>query len=362
MFDTREREQVRRGLQVLVDEAPMAPDFDALTTVEVHQYRRRGRSPLAVFAVTATLVVVVGGLSVFLAGSPSGTDPAVSPPESATTSPPSLPPLADGQFPRLIIDQPGWFISYIEDGEWETETGPVRLSNILYTDGSAEAQLTLDTLVDTEWSISNEINNEGTRLADETVFGSQAAVIRMNDSSVYRAFWANNGVDYVLLAETTEETFRELLASLTGVTQDKWVGSLSDEIITDRPAAVRQYIDDIPLPPGFDTTSVQEGPVEHWYQIGADTVGAVACGWIDYWIDASTAGDETAIQQAVDAMAASREWNILNQMSSEGAFHEIVYEYAEAIATDGTVPGGYETPERLTVEESYVQALGCDIR
>lgn len=363
MFDTREREQVRRGLKVLVDETPLAPDFEALTTVEVHQSRRREWSPLAVFAVTATLVVVVGGFTVFLAGNPSGTDPAVSPPESATTSTPSLPPLADGQFPRLIVDQPGWSISYIEAAQGETDTGPFRRSAILYTNGSSEVQLSVstDAFRDLEASISNEISSGGERLADETVLESQATVIRINNS-VYRAFWTDNGVDYDFLAETGEESFRELLGSLTRVAEDIWIGSLSDEIITDRAAAVGRYLADIPLPPGYDTTSIEEGPVEHWYQVGADTVGAVACGWIDYWIDAKTAGDQAAVQQAVDAMAGSHQWDILNQMSSQGAFHEVVYEYADAIATDGTVPAGYETPERLTVEESYIEAFGCNRR
>lgn len=54
-------------------------------------------------------------------------------------------------------------------------------------------------------------------------------------------------------------------------------------------------------------------------------------------------------------MGASREWGILIEMSTEGEYPEVVWEYADAIAGDGTIVGG----RVLTVEESYQAALGC---
>jgi hypothetical protein len=42
-------------------------------------------------------------------------------------------------------------------------------------------------------------------------------------------------------------------------------------------------------------------------------------------------------------------------MATEGDFSLVVFEYADAIAGDGTVVGG----RVLTVEESYRQAFGC---
>ena len=46
---------------------------------------------------------------------------------------------------------------------------------------------------------------------------------------------------------------------------------------------------------------------------------------------------------------------VLNQMNADGDYPEVVWEYADAIAGDGTIMGG----KRLTVEESYKDALGC---
>jgi hypothetical protein len=66
------------------------------------------------------------------------------------------------------------------------------------------------------------------------------------------------------------------------------------------------------------------------------------------------------MQKAVHAMAGSRQWSILIDMSAEGGFHEMVWEYADAIATDGTVTGGYQSADVLTVESSYTNAFGCN--
>jgi len=42
-------------------------------------------------------------------------------------------------------------------------------------------------------------------------------------------------------------------------------------------------------------------------------------------------------------------------MTESGAYSEVLWEYADALADDGTFVGGV----LLTVEESYQNALGC---
>lgn len=362
MLDAQEREQVRRGLSVLVEEAPLAPDFERIGTTRLRPTRGRRWSPPLVFAATAIVVAVVGGLTVFLAG--GQTEPADTPETSTPTTTQLLPSLAPDEFPRIMIDLPGWTISYIDDGEGETENGPIHVSTILFTDGSTDAELRLGSgaLADLEGLVADRLNS-GTRIDDQTVLGSEAVVVRYIDSSFFTAMWSDNGVEYEFVADTDEDTFRSLLQSLTRVSESDWVATLPDNIISDRATTVRQYLADIPLPPGFDPTAIEEGPIEHWYQVGADTVGAVACGWIEHWINAKAAGDQASMQQAVVAMAGSREWDILIDMTAEGAFNEVVSEYADAIATDGTVQAGYEMKageENLSVEESYSNAFGCN--
>jgi len=379
MLDAKEREDVRRGLRVLVDDAPLAPDFEAIITPRLGDAHPAGRSPLVVLVASGLLVIAIGGLTFLFSGSQAGPEPSTPALDSTPMEP--LPALAPGEFPRVSIDLPGWTISYVEESEGSIEMSDVEdtalegmvfeesvnyhSATILFTDGTKEAELRLSSsaLDDVERLIADRLSS-GARLTDETVLGSNAAVIRLGDLS-FTGIWSASDVEYEFVGhefggEDGEEDFRSVLRALRRVGEIDWTASLSDEIVSDRASTVRQYLSDIPLPPGFDTTPVEEGPIEHWYQVGADTIRAVSCGWLDYWVSAKAAGDHASIQQAVDAMAGSRQWSILIDMSAEGGFHEMVWEYADAIATDGTVPGGYESADVLTVEGSYTNAFGCN--
>ena len=55
------------------------------------------------------------------------------------------------------------------------------------------------------------------------------------------------------------------------------------------------------------------------------------------------------------AASTARNWSILIEMTESGAYSEVLWEYADALADDGTFVGGV----LLTVEESYQNALGC---
>ena len=380
MLDAKEREHVRRGLRMLVEDAPLAPDFEAVVIPRLGDAHPAGRSPLVVLVASGLLVIAVGGLTFLFSGSQGGPEPSIPALDSTPMEP--LPALSPGEFPRVTIDLPGWTISYVEDSEGSIEMSDVEdtalegmvfeesvnyhSATILFTDGTKEAELRLSSsaLDDVERLIADRLGS-GSRLQDQTVLGSNAAVIRFAGLSAFTAIWSATDVEYEFVGhefggEDGEEDFRSVLRALRRVGETEWTASLSDEIVSDRASTVGQYLSDIPLPPGFDTTPVEEGPVEHWYQVGADTVRAVSCGWLDYWVSAKAVGDQASMQQAVDAMAGSRQWSILRDMSAEGGFHEMVWEYADAIAADGTVSGGYESAEVLTVEGSYTNAFGCN--
>jgi len=94
------------------------------------------------------------------------------------------------------------------------------------------------------------------------------------------------------------------------------------------------------------------------YQLGAKVAGSVACRWIERWIGADAAGDTQAAQQAIDAMATSRRWAILVEMDADGDYPEALWELADATATGNQVSGG----ERMTVQASYANTLGCTTR
>ncbi len=77
----------------------------------------------------------------------------------------------------------------------------------------------------------------------------------------------------------------------------------------------------------------------------------VACGWIATWVDGGTKQKA----EAVAALKTARTWTVLKEMAKQGAYHEVLQQYVDAIAGDGTVVGG----KVLTVAESYKSALGC---
>lgn len=85
MSDPYETSRIRRGLSVLMDEAPVAPDFEDLTTTHVQPMKARKPRPVAaVLSAAAVMAVfVVGGL--FLVQSDGTTGPAAQPATDTTT-------------------------------------------------------------------------------------------------------------------------------------------------------------------------------------------------------------------------------------------------------------------------------------
>lgn len=226
---------------------------------------------------------------------------------------------------------------------------------IQFTNGSIEAELNINAGGTDLPGLIADRETSGSRVGNITVLGAEAVIVQYDGATYHTAMWSMNDAVYEFVSGLDEPTFRSLLTSLTAVNDEEWIADLPDTIVTDRSAAVTEFLADIPLPPGFDKTTLEEGPVEHWYQVGADAVGAVTCGWINEWIAAKAAQDQPAIDRAVDALGTSRDWGILIEMPMEGDFSDGVWEYADAIAGDGTVTQG----KILTVEESYKGALGC---
>jgi hypothetical protein len=264
--------------------------------------------------------------------------------------------LPPGEFPRVLLDAPDWSITYLDYAEGEDDHGLFAYSDTRFSDGLTEAELRMNSgsHADLEALIADRAN-DATRLADQPIWDTSAAVVG-ESGSAFTAMWENNAVEYEFVVyDVDEETFRSLLSSLTQMHEEEWIAVLPDEIVTDRAAAIPTYLEDVPLPPNFDTTSLEDGPIEHWYNVAAETISAVSCGWIEAWIDGKADGNSDAVQQAIDAMSTSRDWPVLAEMGEVGEFPSGVWEYADAIAGDGTVIGG----TILTVEESYQQALGC---
>ena len=125
---------------------------------------------------------------------------------------------------------------------------------------------------------------------------------------------------------------------------------------TSRPEVVHSMLIGVPLPPGFEEETLLRGDaVRDRYRLAAQVAGAVACRWIEDWVSARRAGDEVSARKAAQAMASSHTWPVLKEMQVEGDYPEVLWEYADAMASNAPVQAG----TALTVASSYAAALGC---
>ncbi len=153
-----------------------------------------------------------------------------------------------------------------------------------------------------------------------------------------------------------EAAFRAFLAdSIEQVDIGAWLEAMPPSVVTadNLDAQLRTVLAGVPLPPGFDASSLDRGLAVDSYQFGARVTGMVACGWIEEWQRARDAGDTAAVDRAAAALATSHDWQVLRDMDDRGDFPEVVWQYADAIASGEPVGKGGSPVA------GYRDALGC---
>jgi hypothetical protein len=357
----------------------------------------RGRLPLAAVVASAALVALaLGGLAAIVAGSgggtpgapaagpgttvqgtvversselertraqlpktlssttavaPSATLPAATVPASKVPPPPTAVPL------RYLPAEPGWTVTradeYGREGEMTIEKGGVALE--LYWRVGALSKLVRDR------------EDSADRIANAQVGGgAPVTLLRSRDlRDWFIALWPSGGRTMELRPQGLpgdmrlgEERFRALLGALRPVSKGEWEAALpSGTVLPARRAAVaRAMLAGVPLPPGFAVDRLAAGDqVNDRYQYGAQVVGAVACAWIDRWAQARRAGDRAQQRAAVEAMATARSWATLREMARQGAYPDVLWDFAAAMRGDGRIHGG----KGADVEQAAPAGLGC---
>jgi hypothetical protein len=293
----------------------------------------------------AVAVAIAGALLLLLAG---GGERVGTSPDRAWAAP--LVRVAQA-VPRLLISEQGWTVS-------RADQVAIDGGEMTFTNGRRT--------IDLHWSIGDFatfLKNSGhktERVASVAVPGAEATVLRYTGSGEYfTALWPSGRYTIELRSSAVNlDELRAVLASLRRVSVDAWLRAMPASVVL--PARTQETVEEmlraIPLPPDFDIAALgSDARLRDRYQLGAHVAGAVACAWIERWVDARRDGDDVAAATAAETMQGSRDWPILREMSTEGDYPEVVWEYARAMADDGTVPGG----RPLTVDESYKAALGC---
>lgn len=98
-------------------------------------------------------------------------------------------------------------------------------------------------------------------------------------------------------------------------------------------ATVEEMLADVSVPPGLDPgTIAMAGEFNQRYDVGAKVTQAVTCGWLEVYAAGQEAEDEALVEDAVSAMAQSREWAILQEMADEGDWPGGIWQTADEMA------------------------------
>jgi hypothetical protein len=153
------------------------------------------------------------------------------------------------------------------------------------------------------------------------------------------AFWSEDGYVLQLAAAVPDlAAFEERLDWLTKVDTQTWLDAMPAKVVkaADHDAVVREILEGIPVPKMFSPSKVpDEGLTTNRYQVGADVTATVSCLWFLQWGEARRSGDRAAELEAERAMATSRHWKILREMTGDGAYPETIWKLA------AEMPSGY---------------------
>jgi hypothetical protein len=256
--------------------------------------------------------------------------------------------------PRLLIGEPDWRVTRAD--EFTVDEGEMTFSN-----GSATLDLHWRTGSFRTWVADRA--HSGDALPAIEVLGTRAKVFRYRDSTDdFTALWRSGRLTMELRSgyptRLSEEEYRRVLGSLKVVGVDQWLAAMPPSVVlpAETTRAVDAMLAGIPLPDGFNADALKrDAAVRDRYQLGARVAGAVACGWIEQWTAARRAGDREAAAAAVEAMQTSRRWPILREMQAEGEYPDLLWELADAMRDDSSIPAG----RRMSVDDGYEAALGC---
>jgi hypothetical protein len=341
----READPYRSELMDHLEGADRALLDDIVSSPSVTRRRfagaaRRLAGPIAAAAaVTAVLTVVAVRDK---ADAPPVAAP--SPPAGTATSPALTAALAlkaAEDNPRLLIDEPGWKATTVYGFAEKTGT-------IAFTNGIRELEF--------DWYPADQYDSYykdrlGVSAPEPaTVDGMAGSRFTYSADDFAVMLKPRDGLFVEMrtgIAGWTRASFDQVLTHIKQVDAKTFLAAMPPEIVTpDRAAAAAdKVLADIPLPPGFDKSSVEGLGADDSYQFGAEVTKVVGCGWIASWKQARLAGDKAGAERAQDAMESSHRWKVLKQMESEGAWSQSFWEIADSMAAGHLVSGSEESLE-----------------
>ena len=253
--------------------------------------------------------------------------------------------------PLVLVGQPGWRVEYANEESAD-------LGEMSFRRGGRRADLFWHPGPVGEWKGDRAASAGLTTSAP--VLGTTATVyqyeLRLPGGDLdITAIWTEQGRVLEFRAPAVDmAAFKRLLGSLRRVDTTTWLNALPASVVKaeDQEAVVREMLRGIPLPPGFDPSSIKpDGLTRERYSLGATVAGTVACTWFQRWAEARGQGDRDGVRAATEALATAKQWPILREMAKQGDYPDVLQEYAAAM------PSGdwYGRPLTGDVESG----LGC---
>jgi hypothetical protein len=243
---------------------------------------------------------------------------------------------------RAVLEAPGWEVA-------STESGDDGYGEVSYEKAGARFTITWYPAASYE---SYVVDRE--HIYDPPAPGEPVEVLGRPGQ-----LWAYDAQDHTVIREVEdgfwiefrgsgmEETdYRTLLTRLAMVDRSGYEASLPEEFVTadERSAAIASMLRGITEASGAEgpngvpvrVRSTEQDP----YQLGADVAGAYACAWLEAFDNAVAHDQARQANEAAQVLGTARDWPVLDEMNDRGDYPEVIWGYAEQVAT-GQVPEGY---------------------
>lgn len=340
----RTEDTIREALRHEADRHRVNPALPGSTVVKARTARA-----VTVTAVAAVVAAAVfGGAGVMDALRDDGRRMA---PAAGETAPAGDGAEQTADTPHLLVLEDGWRVSRAD--QYSPTEG-----QMTFTNGHREIELTWRPAeLHEDYLEDRERESSGSWTID--VARRHGTLFQYEGTTDFTTLWLDGDLSLELRGVFSDrEAYQAIARTLDRVDESKWLAALPERTVppSERARVVDEMLVGVPVHPRTRLDELKESrSVSDRYQLGARVTGAVACAWIEQWVDAQAAGNEKAAREAVDAMAGSRTWPVLKEMKEQGEWPEVLWEYADSMAGDGEVVGG----RTLTIEESYRDALGC---
>ena len=302
---------------------------------------RRDRGVRRMVAAVAAAAVVAGIVV--------ATRPAEQPPAPERGWSPALVTRAQ-ESPRLLVTAPGWRLTRAEDyagdgGDTTFEKGRLWVSITWYRPEFYDHYV-------------KDRRRGAERSAEVTIAGHDGFLFR-HDGNVpigvtFYALWFDGSYAVELRTDVIaeESEFREIARSIESVDVDTWLSAMPESVVTpnERRQAIERIVADMDVPPNVDLDELADRQVVT-ESLEYEVATAVACGWIEQWIDADRAGDEGGRREAAEAMAGAHDWDAL---AGNSIWRGYVAGVAEEMSSGASADGSEAVGDR------FRRDIGCD--